>query len=104
MAVRALSGADFVWLTRSPCPVNPLPFDAALVLQRFPAPHSVRQLLEALQALGFRTGEGALASAALPCVAFLKDGKPAIAVRRDGAELLYFEAGSQAAAKAHADS
>src|SRR3954470_13682778 len=104
MAERALSRADFVWLTGSLCQVNRLPFDAALVLQRFPAPHSTRQLLEALQSLGFRIGEGALAKAAFPCVAFLlKDNKPAIVVKADGAELLYFESGSQAPARAAMD-
>src|SRR3954470_16413888 len=103
MAERALSRADFVWLTGSLCQVNRLPFDAALVLQRFPAPHSTRQLLEALQSLGFRIGEGALAKAAFPCVAFLKDTNPAIVVKADGAELLYFESGSQAPARAAID-
>ena len=103
MAERALSRADFVWLIGSLCQVNRLPFDAALILQRFPEPHSTRQLLEALQALDFRTGEGALAKAALPCIAFLKDGKPAIVVKADGTELLCFEAGSQTPARAAID-
>jgi len=103
VAERALSRADFVWLIGSLCQVNRLPFDAALVLQRFPEPHSTRQLLEALQALGFRTGDGPLAKAALPCIAFLKDGKPAIVVKADGTELLCFEAGSQTPARAAID-
>jgi ATP-binding cassette, subfamily B, bacterial HlyB/CyaB len=98
----AVSRADFVWLIGSLCQVNRLPFDPALLLQRFPAPHSTRQLVEALRSLGFRTGEGALAKAALPCIGFL-EGKPAIVVKCDGAELLYFEAGSQAPATGAAD-
>ena len=97
MGADALSRADFVWLIGSLCQVNRLPFDAALLLQRFPAPHSGQQLLEALRSLGFRTGEAKLGSATFPCVAFLK-GEPrraALVVRSDGRQLLYFEAGSQ---------
>ena len=105
MAERALSRDDFVWLIGSLCQINRVPFDAALVLQRFPAPHSHRQLLEALQSFGFRTGHGRLAKAAFPCVAFLKGetAKPAIVVKADEAQLLYFESGSQAPSQAEAD-
>ena len=104
MSQAQLSRADFIWLIGSLCQVNRLPFDGALLLQRFPAPHSTRQLLEALRMLGFRTGEGALAKAAFPCVAFLKGEppKPAIVVKSDGSGLLHFEAGSQASATAPA--
>jgi subfamily B ATP-binding cassette protein HlyB/CyaB len=98
----ALSGSDFVWLIGSLCQINRLPFDAALLLQRFPAPHSSRQFVEALQSLGFRTGEADVARAALPCVAFLKGEtpRPAIVVRCEAAQVLYFAAGSQAAERA----
>ena len=100
MGAGTLSRADFVWLIGSLCQVNRLPFDAALLLQRFPAPHSRQQLLEALQSLGFRTGEGKLAKAAFPCVVFLKAGdeslRPALVIKSDGNQLLYFEAGNQA--------
>jgi ATP-binding cassette, subfamily B, bacterial HlyB/CyaB len=94
-----LEQAEFVWLTGSLCHANRLPFDAALVLQRFPAPHTVRQLLEALQSLGFKVGEAALAKAVFPCVAFLKGEpeRPVLVVQAKGEELLYFEPGSQAA-------
>ncbi|MGE5130235.1 MAG: hypothetical protein ACM3IK_11415, partial [Sphingomonadaceae bacterium] len=70
----ALDGAQFVWLIGSLCRINRLPFDPRLLLQRFPAPHSVRQLLEALKSFGFRTGESACDPNKLrfPCVAFLK--------------------------------
>src|SRR5438552_7644290 len=93
-----LSRPDFVWLIGSLCQVNRLPFDAALLLQNFPAPHSVRQLIEALQSLGFRTGESKLAKASFPCIAILKGETPraAIVVKADASQLLYFEAGSQA--------
>jgi subfamily B ATP-binding cassette protein HlyB/CyaB len=94
-----LSRGDFVWLIGSLCQVNRLPFDATLLLQRFPAPHSIRQLREALEALGFRSGEGTLNRAVYPCIAF-KDEKPAIVVKAEGDELVYFEPGSQAPARA----
>jgi len=102
---QALSRTDFIWLIGSLCQVNRLPFDAALLLQRFPAPHSARQLLEALQSLGFRTGQGTLARAAYPCIAFLKgeSARPAIVIKSDGGELLYFEAGSQTPATGGAE-
>ncbi len=98
MGGETLSRGDFVWLIGSLCQASRLPFDAALLLQRFPAPHSSRQLIEALQSLRFRTGEADLAKAAFPCIAFLKGEppRPAIVVKSDGARLLCFEAGSQA--------
>jgi len=94
----AVSAGDFVWLLGSLCQLNRLPFDAQLLLQRFPAPHSVRNFLEAAQSLGFKTGEGAIAKPAFPCVGFLKGetSKPALLVKADGDRLLYFVPGSQA--------
>jgi subfamily B ATP-binding cassette protein HlyB/CyaB len=71
-------------------------------LGRFPAPHSARQFVEAVRALGFRTGEhlfspGGIAALAYPCVAFLKGDSPAPAllVKADAGRLLYFVPGSQ---------
>ncbi|HEV3008808.1 MAG TPA: ABC transporter transmembrane domain-containing protein, partial [Burkholderiales bacterium] len=95
---KELSGQHFVWLVGSLCQLNRVPFEPALLVQRFPAPHSLRQFLEAIQSLGFRAGEGALRKASYPCVAFLKGGapRPALIVKSDGKQLLYFEAGSQA--------
>jgi subfamily B ATP-binding cassette protein HlyB/CyaB len=104
----SLKERDFAWLVGSLCQINRIPFDSTLLLQRFPAPHSVRQLHEALRALGFKTGEGNLAEAAFPCIGFLAgDGRgarpgesnsfrPALLVKRDAERLLYFAAGSQA--------
>ena len=94
----ALSREDFVWLTGSLCQLNRVPFDPSLLLQRFPAPHSVGQFIEAARALGFKAGQAILKSAQLaalrqPCVAFLKDKKPVILVQSDGTRLLYFAAG-----------
>src|SRR6478735_4602943 len=92
-----LGREEFVWLTGSLCQINRLPFDPALLLQRFPAPHSVRQFLEALQSLGFVVGEASLADAALPCIGFAKGDppRPAIFVRSGAPGLLYFEPRSQ---------
>ena len=93
-----IAEGHFGWLVGSLCQLNRIPFDAALLLQKFPAPHSVRQLIEALRSFGFRTGEGRIAKAAYPCVGFLagEEKKPAILVKRDAERLLYFVAGSQA--------
>ena len=102
----ALSARDFTWLIGSLCQLNRLPFDASLILQRFPAPHTGRQFLEALQSLGFKTGEYALGPGSfdgkpggvrLPCVGFLKaqptaEGgetlRPAILIKADAERLL----------------
>ena len=94
----AFSAQDFVWLMASLCQLNRIPFDTALLLERFPAPHSGQQLIEAVQSLGFHTGEGARAAPSSPSVGFLKGEppRPAIIVRADGERLMYFEAGSQA--------
>jgi subfamily B ATP-binding cassette protein HlyB/CyaB len=101
MAAEELAQRDFVWLVGSLCQLNRLPFDAALLLQRFPAPHFARQLVEALRSLGFRTGDGLLAKASFPCIGFLRGEapRPAIVLRFDGAKYLYFAAGSQAPQK-----
>jgi subfamily B ATP-binding cassette protein HlyB/CyaB len=89
--------ADFAWTIGSLCQINRVPFDPALLLQKFPAPHSVRQLIEALRSFGFRTGEGKLAKSAFPCLGFLagEAAKPALLVKRDAERLLYFVAGGQ---------
>ena len=94
---RAVSAGDFGWLVGSLCQLNRLPFDPSLLFQKFPAPHSVRQLIEALRSFGFRTGEGRIAKAAYPCVGFLAgdETKPALLVKRDAERLLYFVAGNQ---------
>ena len=89
--------ADFAWTIGSLCQINRIPFDCALLLQKFPAPHSVRQLIDALRSFGFRTGEGKLAKSVFPCLGFLSSeaAKPALLIKRDAERLLYFVAGSQ---------
>ena len=77
-------------------------FDAALLAQRFPGPHGLPQLIEALQALGFRTAQGALARAAFPCIAF-RNGEAVLAIKADGHRLLYFEPGAAKGAIADRD-
>ena len=95
---RKLSGEQFIWLVGSVCQLSRVPFDPELLLQRFPAPHDTRQLVEACQGFGFRTGEGAAAKASFPCIAFLKeDARPALMVKADRKRVLYFEAGSASA-------
>jgi len=95
----ALTSRQFAWLAGSLCQLNRIPFDAALLLQRFPAPHAARQLIEACRSLGFRVGEGALSEKTpFPCIAFLKGEvrRPAIILRCDGSRFLYFEPESRA--------
>ncbi|HEX7055170.1 MAG TPA: peptidase domain-containing ABC transporter [Burkholderiales bacterium] len=101
MGAHELAQRDFVWLVGSLCQLSRVPFDPALLLQRFSAPHGVRQLVEALQSLGFSTGEGLLARASFPCIAFLsgEPRRPALVLRADAGKLLYFLAGSAAPQK-----
>ena len=66
---------DMLWLLGSLCRIGRVPFDAALVAQRFPPPNDRGTLREAAQALGFKTGQLATAKAdsailPLPCIGF----------------------------------
>ena len=90
---KPLSAEHFAWLVGSLCRLSRVPFDPALLLQRFPAPHVLPQLLEALQALGFRTAQGTLARAAFPCIAF-RNGEAVLVLKSQGRRLLYFEPGA----------
>ena len=98
---QGLSGENFVWLVGSLCQLNRIPFDPALLLQRHPAPHDEQQLVEALRALGFRTGAfpaalGTLRDSALPCIGFLREGafSPALVLKSDGERVAYFVPGA----------
>ena len=102
MRATTLSGDAFVWLLGSLCQLSRIPFDPALLIQRFPAPHSTLQVVDAAKSLGFRTGDFDISrkrvqQASVPCVAFLKGEAcvPAIVVRTDAERVLYFQAGSQ---------
>ncbi|MBZ0132963.1 MAG: peptidase domain-containing ABC transporter [Rhodocyclaceae bacterium] len=124
-----LEGEDLLWLLGSLCQIARQPFDAALVAQEFPPPHSTVTLHEAARALGFRTGEKRVTAAVLPgltfpCIAFLRTAPhapvpagpthlhvvredeaseaeaplvpcPALLVKADAKQLLYFRAGSE---------
>ncbi len=111
MLTNAIGAEDFVWLLGSLAQIHRVPFDPALVLQRYPAPHTVRQLHEAARSLGFRTGEQAatragLNGARLPCVGFLKSGeavRPVILARAESEQVLYFAPGSPEAQSAPLD-
>ncbi len=92
---------DFAWLMGSLCQLNRIPFDPQLLLQRFPAPNSVKQVIEAMHSLGFRAGEflvpgNSLTGLKFPCVAFLKgeQTRPGIFFKADAERILYFPAGT----------
>ena len=80
MLATGVSAGDFVWLLGSLCQLNRLPFDAQLILQRFSAPHTLRDFLEAVRSLGFKAGEGRLSRPAYPCIGFLKGEAPRPAI------------------------
>ncbi|CAG0974908.1 Alpha-hemolysin translocation ATP-binding protein HlyB [Rhodocyclaceae bacterium] len=76
MPAARLQGGDLLWLLGSLCQIGRVPFDATLVAQEFPPPHSTVTLHQAARALGFRTGEKRVTAAVLPeltfpCIAFL---------------------------------
>jgi subfamily B ATP-binding cassette protein HlyB/CyaB len=92
-----LTRDSFAWLVGSLCRLSRVPFDAALLLQRYPAPHSLRQLREALQSLSFRVGDGALERCAFPCVAFSREeaSQPALLLKGDDDRVLYFRVAAE---------
>ena len=116
---RSWQASDVVWLLGSLCQINRIPFDAALVAQQYPPPHSDATLTEAAAALGFKAGPGKfsrykISELVFPFIAFLKvDGsesepgkappestpakRPALVVKADGDRVLYFRAQSNTA-------
>lgn len=56
-----LSADEFVWLVGSLCGLHQIPFDPALLQQRYAAPHTRAQLEDALHALGIATRSAAAA-------------------------------------------
>jgi subfamily B ATP-binding cassette protein HlyB/CyaB len=91
----------FGWLIGALCRIHRLPFDAALLGQQFPPPHDRAQLIDAARAFGFRAGraslgDGSLAGAPLPMIAFLRpDATPGLILKHDRERILYVEAGSE---------
>ena len=76
VGAETLSRQDFVWLIGSLCQVNRLPFDAALLLQNFPAPHSVIISSDDIDAVGSELLPGILKTARMGY-----DGKGQVRVR-----------------------
>ncbi|MDR1661441.1 MAG: hypothetical protein LBR95_03305, partial [Azoarcus sp.] len=120
------STEDLVWAMGSFCALNRLPFDAELLIRRFPPPYTTDSLIHAARALGFRIqrlekNAGKLASLKLPCLAILREeapvpdgtgadtsaelpaptpppptARPAIVVQADDQQILLFLPGSSA--------
>ncbi len=107
MAIRgratSIHPGELVWLLGGLAQLFRIPFDARLVQQQFPPPHSLATLISAARAIGLRTGECALkkrrfAALPMPCLGFLRaDARstPAILLRADAKRLLFLRAGSQ---------
>jgi subfamily B ATP-binding cassette protein HlyB/CyaB len=55
-----LAGTDMLWLLGSLCQLHRIPFDPLLIERQFPPPCSIATIHNALDALGFKTGESAL--------------------------------------------
>lgn len=109
-----LSTRDFEWLLSSLCQLHRIPFDADLLRVHCPPPHSLAQLLKALEDMGLeiqpaQLNTRPLATMALPFIAFercsLDPGAagptehPALVtlvliVQRDNERVLFFPAGS----------
>jgi ATP-binding cassette, subfamily B, bacterial HlyB/CyaB len=71
-----LETREFVWALGSYCALHRKPFDAGLLLQQYPVPHSSDSLITAARALGFRIrlrhcSTPALASFQMPCLVVL---------------------------------
>jgi subfamily B ATP-binding cassette protein HlyB/CyaB len=113
--------ADLVWMLGSLCRIHRMPFDAALVAQQFPPPHSAATVFEAAAALGLKAGHcdvagRSLAELTFPLVAEFCDAgaaapvaadapgyvqpapaRLALIVKTDHERMLYFTAGSSTA-------
>lgn len=106
-----LGHKDLLWLVGSLCSLFRIPFDAKLVEQAYPPPHTLATFHEAARALGFRSGRvehpADWQQLPLPALAFLRaapeteapdaDLVPAVPVliaKTDGHTLLLFRAGS----------
>lgn len=77
MLGKEIRAEDCFWLLESLCNLYRIPFDAALVVSKFPPPYTLATFHEAARALGFKTGFRPLPSDGweklpFPCIAFLK--------------------------------
>ena len=75
-----LSPQDFVWAMGSFCALHRKAFDPALLLQQFPAPHTLDALIHAARALGFRIRRrnwtaSDMETLPLPCLVLLRPGE-----------------------------
>jgi subfamily B ATP-binding cassette protein HlyB/CyaB len=80
---------EFVWALGSYCALHRKPFDANLLLQQHPAPHSSDSLISAARALDFRIQQrryafDSLGSLAMPCLVVLKPTPSDIPVPNEG--------------------
>ena len=72
-----VSTDDMLWVLGSLCRIARVPFDAGLLAQHFPPPHSRLTLREAAHELGFKTGHLPTSKVdpailPLPCIGFTK--------------------------------
>ena len=99
----AIETDHLLWSLGSLCQLFRVPFDARLILQRFPPPYSVASVCEAARALGFRIREEEIPSGkrfpghSLPALAVPLDGQggPALILKSDGERVLLFRAGTE---------
>jgi subfamily B ATP-binding cassette protein HlyB/CyaB len=115
---RTLAGEHMLWLLGSLSNFYRIPFDAALVAQQYPPPHTVASFHEAARGLGLKTGARKLdgldwRKLPLPAIAYLRaqetppasqsgadsiptrPATPILILKCDGATLVYFLPGSQ---------
>ncbi len=72
-----LESDQILWLLGSLCGVKRVPFDAKLILQKYPPPHTEITLVEAARALGFRLGAAVMDRPMLdklsgPCITIMR--------------------------------
>jgi subfamily B ATP-binding cassette protein HlyB/CyaB len=70
LAAQPWAGADLIWLLGSLCQIHRIAFDAALVAQQYPPPHSEVTFIDAATALGLKVGACDAAAHALSGLTF----------------------------------
>jgi len=103
-----INNADFVWLLASLCQLHRIPFDSDLVIRQNPPPHTLTQLLKALNDMGLETQTARFDARScermvLPFIAFKKmesfapHSEPTtlvLIIQSDGEQVAYFSAGT----------